>query len=138
MMFYLSHLELSHCGQGQKGVGRALNSQFFQCSASFKHSSGGRKRNVQSLSLLSSQCCFQMPVLDSQLNINLQSLFILTSDSIPHGISLNPHLHVASSPPFWESPTPQLHLKLSQDPPDIRLSLSLLLSVMGFAPGRNT
>lgn len=46
--------------------GESSNSQFFQCSTSFEHSSDRRKGNIQSLSLSSSQCCFQMPVSDSQ------------------------------------------------------------------------
>lgn len=120
---------------GAKKSGKSSNSQFFQCSTSFKHCSGRRKGNFQSLSLLSSQCCFQMPVSDSQQDINLQSLFSLTSDSIPRGISLNTHLPVANSPIFGNPP--QLYLKLTQDSPNISLSLSPFLSVMGFAPSRN-
>lgn len=91
---------------GAERSGESSNSQLFQCSASFKHSSGRRKGNVQSRSLLSSQCCSQMAISDSRQDINLQSLFVLTSDSIPHGISLNTHLHVANSSPFWESTPP--------------------------------
>lgn len=100
---------------GAERSGESSNSQFSQCSASFKLCSGRRKGNVQSLSLLSLQCCFQMPVLDSQLDINLQSLLILTSDSIPHRISLNTHLR-GQNPLFLGIP-PTAGFKAVSRPP---------------------